>query len=87
MRATAAEVGKNFGQYADKALVEPVAITKHGREHLVLMSAEQYAALMRDARRHWPTSKAPADVVDAVKNSTMDKSHDHLDELLGDWTP
>ena len=44
MKATAGEIAKNFGQFADRALVEPVTITKYGREHLVLLSAEEYAA-------------------------------------------
>lgn len=51
MKVAAADVGKNFGQFADKALVEPVTITKYGREHLVLLSAQEYARLKRRDRR------------------------------------
>ena len=84
MKVTAADVAKNFGQFADKALVEPVSITKHGREHLVLLSAGEYARLMRRDRRSWATAGAPAEVVEAVKNARMDDRHTPLNEFLND---
>ena len=83
MKATAADVGKNFGQYADKALVEPVVVTKYGRDHLVILSADAYTRLIQH-RRAWRTADAPADVVDAVREARMDPRHDHLDQLLTD---
>jgi PHD/YefM family antitoxin component YafN of YafNO toxin-antitoxin module len=36
---------------ADRALTEPVTITKNGRDRLVLLSAEEYARLKRRDRR------------------------------------
>jgi prevent-host-death family protein len=33
-----------LGRYQDKALAEPVIITKNGREQLVLVSVEEYHA-------------------------------------------
>jgi PHD/YefM family antitoxin component YafN of YafNO toxin-antitoxin module len=82
MKVSAAEIGGNFGQLAGRALVEPVSITKHGREHLVLLSAVEYARLIRRDRRVWRTSEAPSDVVEAVRTARMDQRHDHLNELL-----
>jgi len=35
MRVTTAEFIKNYGSLADKALLEPVTITKNGRDRLV----------------------------------------------------
>lgn len=67
MKVTAAEVGKNFGQFADKALVEPVTITKYGREHLVLLSADEYARLKRRDRQVYRTGEIPADWVAAIE--------------------
>jgi prevent-host-death family protein len=67
MKVTAAEVGKNFGQFADKALVEPVSITKYGREHLVLMSAEEYARLKRRDRQVYRTHDVPDDILAALE--------------------
>jgi prevent-host-death family protein len=43
--ATAGELGRNFGQWQDKAQTAPVIITHHGRPRVVLLSAEQYTLL------------------------------------------
>jgi prevent-host-death family protein len=82
MKVSAADIGGNFGQIADRAQVEPVSITKNGREHVVLLSAEEYARLVRRDRRVWRTSEAPSDVVEAVRAARMDRRHDHLNDLL-----
>lgn len=84
MKATAAEVGKNFGLFADKALVEPVTITKYGRDHLVLISAGEYARLIQRDRRAWRTAEAPREVADAVRDTAMDERHADLDKLMSD---
>ena len=67
MKATAAEVGKNFGQFADKALVEAVTITKYGRDHLVLLSADEYARLKRRDRQVYRAHDVPDDVLAAIE--------------------
>jgi PHD/YefM family antitoxin component YafN of YafNO toxin-antitoxin module len=85
MKVSAAEIGKNFGQFADRALVEPISITKYGRDHLVLLSADEYSRHLRRDRRAWKTEKAPAEVIEAVRNAVMDPRHDHLNDLLKDW--
>ena len=48
---TSAEFQRNLGLYQDKALAEPVVITKNGRERLVLVSVEEYHRLKRRDRR------------------------------------
>ena len=40
-----------FDRIADHAMAEPVTITRDGRDHLVLLSAGEYARLMRRSRR------------------------------------
>ena len=40
MRVTTAEFIKRYGALADRALSEPVTITKNGRDRLVLLSAD-----------------------------------------------
>jgi prevent-host-death family protein len=47
---TSAEFQRNFGRYQDVALTEPVAITRNGRERLVVLSAEEYQRLKRRDR-------------------------------------
>ena len=51
MRVTTAEFIKNYGSLADKALMEPVTITKNGRDRLVVVSIEEYSRLVRRDRR------------------------------------
>lgn len=41
MKVTTAEFIKNYGRLADKALSEPVTITKNGHDRLVVLAAEE----------------------------------------------
>lgn len=41
-KVSAAEFQKNFGKYRDLAQREAVAVTSHGRESVVLISADEY---------------------------------------------
>jgi PHD/YefM family antitoxin component YafN of YafNO toxin-antitoxin module len=66
MKATAGEIAKNFGQFADRALVEPVSITKYGRDHLVLLSANEYARLKRRDRQVYRIGELPDDLIAAI---------------------
>jgi len=47
MRVSVKELLRNFSLLSDKALSEPVIITKNGRDRLVLVSVEEYS-MMRD---------------------------------------
>jgi PHD/YefM family antitoxin component YafN of YafNO toxin-antitoxin module len=51
MKISTADFIKNYGTVADKALIEPIVITKNGRDRLVMLSAEEYARLKRRDRR------------------------------------
>lgn len=48
---TSAELQRAFGRFREDALRGPVVITSHGRESLVLLSAEEYRRLKRRDRR------------------------------------
>jgi prevent-host-death family protein len=52
---SSAEFQRNLGLYQDKALSEPVTITKNGRERLVLLSVDEYQRLRSRAEQD-PTS-------------------------------
>lgn len=54
---SSAEFQRNLGLYQDKALAEPVTITKNGRERLVLLSVDEYHRLKNRAERD---SEAPS---------------------------
>lgn len=49
-RVTASEFLQAFGALSEKARREPVVITKHGRDSLVVMSAEEWERLKRRDR-------------------------------------
>lgn len=51
LSVTSAEFQKGFGRFREAALREPVTITNHGRDSLVLMSADEYRRLKRRERR------------------------------------
>ena len=48
---SASEVQKNFGLWHDRAMKEPVRITKHGRESAFLISAEAFHELWASFRK------------------------------------
>jgi prevent-host-death family protein len=51
VRVSASEFQRSFGKLSDQALKEAVAITKQGRDHLVLVAAEEYERLKRRDRK------------------------------------
>jgi prevent-host-death family protein len=68
VRVSAAELQKQFGTYSEKAQREPVTITKHGRDSLVLISAADYERLKSfDTRKHYFAWELPDDTVEAME--------------------
>jgi prevent-host-death family protein len=51
MRVTSVELHQELGQTIDKARVEPVVVTKHERDHVVIVSAERYALMVTAMRK------------------------------------
>ena len=87
VRVSSAEFGDQVERYQDLALSEAVMVTRNGRDRTVMISAEEYHRLKRRDRTVFATADLPADVVEAVRNAKMDPRHNHLDDLLVDWTP
>jgi prevent-host-death family protein len=50
MRVTSVELHQKLGQTIDMARREPVTVTKHDRDHVVILSAEEYNYLRQSAR-------------------------------------
>ncbi len=62
-RVTSADFQKAYGQYREKALQAPVVITNHGRDSLVLLSAEEYRRLKsQDRKALHPWELGPKDI-------------------------
>lgn len=83
-----AEFLKDFGRLADLALSEPVTITKHGRDRLVMVSAAEYERLRRRARQVLLSAELSDEVIAQIAKAEVPAEHAHLDaELPDDWTP
>ena len=81
-KVSAAEFQRAFGTLSDKAAKQPVAITKHGRDHLVLLSAEEYARLKRRDRRVFLTSELSEEQIAAIEQSRISRDHARFLESL-----
>ncbi len=86
MRVTSTEFQQNVGRYQDAAQREPIAITKNGRTHTVLMSAALFEIVTkgRVARK---VEDLDDDTLKAIADSAVPDEFAHLDDLVKDWKP
>jgi PHD/YefM family antitoxin component YafN of YafNO toxin-antitoxin module len=87
MKVTTADFIKNYGTLADKALSEPVTITKNGRDRLVMLSAEEYARLKRRDRRVVRLEDFTDEEMALIAKADVPAQYAHLDDELKDWRP
>jgi PHD/YefM family antitoxin component YafN of YafNO toxin-antitoxin module len=87
MRITTAAFIKHYGTLADRALSEPVTITKNGRDRLVVLSAAEYERLRRLDRRVLPAGDLTDEEIALIAKAEVPAEHAHLDEELKDWHP
>jgi prevent-host-death family protein len=81
--ATAAEVARNFGRYKELAQRGPIAVTSHGRESVVLLSADEYARLKAlDDRIALFAHELPGDIVTALEKSVPSAAAATFDDEL-----
>ncbi|MGA2488544.1 MAG: type II toxin-antitoxin system prevent-host-death family antitoxin [Roseiarcus sp.] len=81
-KVTASEFQQAFGMLSDKARHEPVVITKHGRDSLVVMAAEEWARLKRRDRRVGLAAELPEEWVEAVRSAKVPDEFARLDTDL-----
>jgi Antitoxin Phd_YefM, type II toxin-antitoxin system len=86
MKVSTADFIKNYGALADKALTEPVTITKNGRDRLVVLSAEEYGRLKRRDRRVVKLEDFTGEEM-ALIAAAEPRPNPALDEELKDWKP
>jgi len=79
---SAADFQRHFGRYQDEALVQPVAITRNGRERLVVISTEEYRRLKRRSRDVLRAGDLTDAELDQIAQTDMDPRHQHLDREL-----
>jgi PHD/YefM family antitoxin component YafN of YafNO toxin-antitoxin module len=87
MRVTTAEFLKNYGTLADRALTEPVTITKNGRDRLVVLSAEEYGRLAHRDRTVIRPEDLSEDQVALIAKAEVPAEYAHLDAEVADWRP
>ena len=81
-RVTSSEFQAAFGSLSDKARHQPVVITQHGKDSLVVMSAEEWERLRRRDRRVGPTKELGDEWLAAVREAKVPEEFAHLDEDL-----
>lgn len=81
MKISSTEFQQNVGRYQDVAMREPVTITKNGRDHTVLMSADFFEAVIkgRVARRVEELDEA---TIKAIEAAEVPAEYAYLDDEL-----
>jgi prevent-host-death family protein len=80
---SSADFQRKIGHYQDRALIEPVVVTRNGRERLVLLSAEEFHRLKRLDREALPVSALSQAELAAIAAAEVPGEFRHLDDELG----
>ena len=85
-KVSSTEFQQNVGRYQDMAQRTPVAITKNGRDHTIMMSAALFEVITkgRIARK---IEDADDETLDEISRAEVPTEYAYLDNLLKDWTP
>ena len=67
---------------SDKALTEPVTITRNGRDRLVPVSAEEFQCMARYAPRVRRIDELTEGELAMIGEARIPPKHDHLNALL-----
>ena len=86
MRVTSTEFQQNVGRFQDAAQRAPVAITKNGRTHTVLLSAAMFEVLVK-GRVARTVENLDDETLNAIAKSAVPSEYDELDAMLKDWMP
>jgi prevent-host-death family protein len=87
VRVTTADFIKHYGRLADRALSEPLTITKNGHDRLVVLSADEYERLKRRDRRVIKAGELTDAEIALIAKAGVPAEYAHLDEELKDWHP
>jgi len=80
---TAAELQNHFGRYRDLAQREPISVTHHGRESVVMLSADEYKRLKSmDSRQALYPWELPEDIVAELEKGYQGEPTPDLDHLM-----
>jgi prevent-host-death family protein len=82
--AAAADVQRNFSLWQDRALRNPVGITRNGRPRLVMMSVEEYQRLKRRDRQVLTLDQFTPEDLASIAQAKVPEEYSHLDEEVKD---
>ena len=68
-RVTSREFQRNFGRCQDEALKAPLAITRNGRDRLVILSVDEYERLKRRDRQALVVEELSDAEIDAISHA------------------
>lgn len=80
------EVAKNFGEWHDRAINEPVVVTKYGRESVVLLSVDTYRSLLTHYQEVIDTAELDDLIAGAIETTEIPEQYrwDSDDENVRD---
>lgn len=81
-RVTASEFQQSFGALSDQARNEPVVITKHGRDSLVVMSTEEWARLLKRDRKVGLAEDISDEWLEIISSAKVPDEYEYLNALL-----
>jgi len=76
------ELQRNSALVQETALKEPVAITHHGRQRLVLLDVAEYERLKRRDKQVIAIEEMPEALIEALREPYFDQEQAALDHLL-----
>ena len=79
---TSADFQRKIGHYQDRALVEPVMVTRNGRERVVLISADEFKRLKRRDREVLRSDELTDADMAAIAAAEVPAEYAHLDAEL-----
>jgi prevent-host-death family protein len=79
---TSADFQRKIGHYQDRALVEPVMVTRNGRERVVLISADEFKRLKRRDREALRAEDVAEGELAAISAAEVPAEYSHLDTEL-----
>ncbi len=82
-RFSAHDLQRRIAAVQDAALRAPVAVTHHGRDRLVILSAEAYAQLESRSRQAIAIAEMPDEFLAALEQPYHDDEQEALNHLMG----
>lgn len=82
-KVTSAEMQRKFGQFKEVAQREPVTITSHGRDSLVLISVQEFQRLKAlDTRQAYYAWELPEDLSEELDQAVAPAADAQYDREL-----